>query len=122
MSDELVDPVAQLGLSMLREQTISRQPIVSEAPDALDRLTAQDRDDVSDSKSLIDADHARQDFLGDDRRINNFLDVAQTEVAGAAVRRRVVLAEVTDQCPMPADRAACIAIHLVDEPEWGAAL
>ena len=64
--------------------------------DALICLAAQHCDDVTDTKALLDADHAGQDLLSDHGAVSNLLDIAEAEIARGAVRIGVLLAEVLD--------------------------
>src|SRR5436305_1219967 len=99
---------------MAGEDAVSAETIVSEGSDPIDGFAAQHGDDVADAEALSDADHARQDLLRHDSGVGDLFDVAEAEIAGPAVGSGIRVAEVADQRAMTADRAARIAVHLVD--------
>ena len=94
---------------------------MSERAYAIGVFPAQHRDHVARPEPLLGAHHAGKNLLRDHRRIGNDFNVAETEIARAAIRIGKVLAEVIDECLVPAYRAARITIHLVQKSPWSAA-
>ena len=73
----------------------------------------------TEAEALLDARHARADLLRQDQRIVDALDLAEADVAGAAVAALVGLAEVLDQRLVPALEGAGVALHLAQVGDVG---
>ena len=74
---------------------------------------------MDEAEALLDARHARADLLRQDQRIVDALDLAEADVAGAAVAALVGLAEVLDQRLVPALERAGVALHLAQVGDVG---
>ena len=74
----------------------------------------------TEAEALLDARHARADLLRQDQRIVDALDLAEADVAGAAVGALVGLAEVLDERLVPALEGAGVALHLAQVGDVGA--
>ncbi len=117
LAEQLVQPVAHVGLALALEQAERRQLVVPAAADVVALLAAQHGNDVVDPETLFHTGHARQDLLRHHRRPGHLLGVAQAQIAGAARLGRVLLAEMLHQRPMAADSPAGVAVHLFEVAE-----
>ena len=75
-------------------------------------LAFEDGGDVDEAEALLDARHARDDLLRQDQRVVDLLDLAEADVAGAAVGALVGLAEVLDQRLCRHWNALGVALHV----------
>src|SRR5213593_3320883 len=65
VTDELIDPVAQLRLRVSRKQTVGAQPVMPERADAIRRLSAQHGNHVTSAEALLGAHDAGENLLSD---------------------------------------------------------
>ena len=79
LADELVDPVAQVGLRHLLQQAVGAELVVAARADGLGVRAAEHVDHVVDAEALLHARHAREDLLRDDRRVRHVARVAQAD-------------------------------------------
>src|SRR5262249_26300795 len=84
LTNELLDPVANSARTMLFEETVRAESVVSQAYIFLLILPAHNRHDMVYAVTFLHPGHAGKDLLGNQHGVGNNLGVAQADIASGA--------------------------------------
>ena len=117
MGQHLLDPPAQLPLADVAQGAVGGEAIVAHRLQPVGRGPRQDVRHVVRAEAPAQLVHAGEDFQRRPARVVGDGDLAQADVAGAAVGRRVLLAEVGGEGAVPADGILTEREHLAELAE-----
>src|SRR5439155_26848833 len=95
--DELFHPADESVLRLLPEESERREPVMGPLLDAIGQLSTEDVGDVRGAVSLVRPRDARENLLGEHRRVRHRVDLSVADVARPALLAPPGLAELPDQ-------------------------